>query len=76
MKKWKRSNVSRIVTWLWLAVGAAVLINAAACGGLTCTSPVKDTAERVAALDFSQRANGTLMRCADARFVYSLKVRG
>ncbi len=71
----KRANVERIVTWLWWAVGAGIVINLHACGGLTCVSPVKDTAERVAEMDFSQRANGTLLRCRGEQFVYSLRVK-
>ena len=47
---------------------------ALACCGCTCTSPIFHTATRVAELDFSRRASGTLLWCESETFTYSVKV--
>lgn len=59
----------------YLAPFAAVflLILLTGCADGRCYSPVADTAERVADMDFSRRANGTLLRCETETFVYSVR---
>lgn len=50
-----------------------LLLLLSGCAVTACYSPAIDTAERVAGLDFSRRANGTLLRCETETFVYSVR---
>jgi hypothetical protein len=39
-----------------------------------CSCPLVDTANRVAASDFSERADGALLRCTGKEYVMSVKI--